>query len=208
MVAIGKTHPQRSAIDYTIYFCLTIVLLLVIILIDAYEYVSVPGAKHASNHIRTGVNLAGEKLHTGVESITGLELMTKAEKEEMRREVEEAKEVVRKKHDEVEEIVEEVEILEKEAHKPAATPDAPAAPVAVVTAQEKAVEEEKKEVIVEEMVEKQLGLEKWCGDCKWKDMGFTCDQRVSYMIEKYEISEVEAKEANINHCSNARRLRA
>lgn len=130
--------------------------------------------------------------------------MTKAEYEEMRREVEEAKEVVRKKHDEVEEIVEKVQELEKE-DKPA-TQDAP--PAVPVTAQEKAVEEEKREEIVEAIVEKELGLENWCGSCKWQSMSFTCDQRVSYMIQQYQIPEVAAKEANIEHCSNARRLRA
>ena len=72
-------------------------------------------------------------------------------------------------------------------------------------ATEKKEEEEKKEEIVEAMVEKELGLENWCGECKWANMGFNCDKRVSWMMDTYHITEVAAKEANIEQCVKKRR---
>eukprot|EP00584_Thalassiosira_punctigera_P000502 CAMPEP_0172542328 /NCGR_PEP_ID=MMETSP1067-20121228/12971_1 /TAXON_ID=265564 ORGANISM="Thalassiosira punctigera, Strain Tpunct2005C2" /NCGR_SAMPLE_ID=MMETSP1067 /ASSEMBLY_ACC=CAM_ASM_000444 /LENGTH=191 /DNA_ID=CAMNT_0013328553 /DNA_START=362 /DNA_END=937 /DNA_ORIENTATION=- len=181
-----KIQPKRSAIDYSIVACLAFIFLLVIILVDAYEYATVPGAKHARKHI-----------HNSVESMSAfVEQMTKKEKEEMRHEVEEAVEAVQKKHDEVEEIVEKVEKIEKEVQKQPAVEE---------TAEEKARKEEKKEEVVEEMVEESLGLENWCGGCKWRDMGFTCDKRVNWMMDQYHVTEVAAKEANIQHCSNKKR---
>lgn len=199
MVSIEKSQqPQRSVIDFPICVSTSFLLFLIIILFDAYEYITVPGANHARKHIRTGV----QKVHTSVNSMAALvQQMTKEEKQEMEWEVEEAEELVRKKHDEVEEIVERVEEMEKEVHNK--KPDADNSTTEEKeTDEEKAVEEEKKEEIVEAIMEKELGLENWCGGCKWLNMGFNCDKRVSYMMEQYGISEVAAKEANIEHCSN------
>ena len=213
MVSIEK-KPRRSAMDYSICGCLALLLFLVLILFDFYEYITVPGAKHARHHIRTGV----KKVYTSVNTMAALvEQMTAEEKQELEREAEEAEELVHKKHDEVEEIVERVEEMEKELHsdvKSDATEEmtdegkkAAAIISDELTEEEKAAEEEKKEEIVEATVEKELGLDNWCGGCQWNNMGFNCDKRVSWMMQTYSISEAAAKEANIDVCSSKGRRR-
>lgn len=121
--------------------------------------------------------------------------MTKQELAQLKLEVEQAKSVVHDKKQEVEEIVEKVELMEHEL-KPETAP---------ITAEE---EKEKEEAIVEKTVEHELGIDKWCGSCKWKDMGFNCDKRVSWLMERYHIEELEAKEASLDQgCHTRRNLR-
>ena len=179
---------QRSPLDYSIVVCSTLVLLLFILLLDAYEYVTVPGARHAQ-----------KQLHEGVESLTGMEIMTKKEIAELKKQLEEAKSVVHDKKVEVEEIVHKVEKMEHEI-KPESAP---------VTKEEKEEEKEKEEEIVEKAVEKELGLDKWCGSCKWRQTPWPCDQRVSFLIGKYHVGKVEAKEALLlnKECHTRRNLR-
>jgi len=200
MVAIEKNSQarKRSVLDYTLCITATCLFFLVLVVFDTYEYFTVPGAHHARKHIHNGAN----KVHSSVNSMAALfQDMTKEEKLEMDHEVEEAVELVRKKHDEVEEIVEKVAEMEKEVHNTDAG-DSTTTEENDVDEEKAAEEEEKKEEIIEEMVEKELGLENWCGSCRWMGMGFNCDQRVTYMIQKYGLDEVSAKEANIEHCSN------
>mmetsp|Transcript_11852 Transcript_11852/g.19557 ORF Transcript_11852/g.19557 Transcript_11852/m.19557 type:complete len:195 (+) Transcript_11852:186-770(+) len=184
----GPNHTTtRSTLDYSIVACFTLILLLFILLLDAYEYVAVPGASHARN-----------QLHQGLEDLTGMEIMTKQELAQLKLEVEQAKSVVHDKKQEVEEIVEKVELMEHEL-KPETVP---------ITVEEQKEEKEKEEAIVEKTVEHELGIDKWCGSCKWKNMGFSCDKRVSWLIERYHIEELEAKEASLDQgCQTRRNLR-
>ena len=184
----GPNHTTtRSTLDYSIVACFTLILLLFILLLDAYEYVAVPGASHARN-----------QLHQGLEDLTGMEIMTKQELAQLKLEVEKAKSVVHDKKQEVEEIVEKVELMEHEL-KPETVP---------ITVEEQKEEKEKEEAIVEKTVEHELGIDKWCGSCKWKNMGFSCDKRVSWLIERYHIEELEAKEASLDQgCQTRRNLR-
>ena len=182
-----NTTGQRSALDYSIVACFTLILLLFILLLDAYEYVTVPGAKHARN-----------QLHQGVESLTGMELTSKAEIAQLKKELEEAKLVVHDKKEEVEQIVEKVEKMEHEM-KPETAP---------VTVEEQAEEKKKEEAIVEKIVEKELGLDRFCGGCKWRGTQYTCDARVAYLIDNYHISKIEAMEGIISErCHHRRNLR-
>eukprot|EP00986_Skeletonema_menzelii_P002959 scaffold856_cov185-Skeletonema_menzelii.AAC.1 len=184
----GPNHTTtRSTLDYSIVACFTLILLLFILLLDAYEYVAVPGASHARN-----------QLHQGLEDLTGMEIMTKQELAQLKLEVEQAKSVVHDKKQEVEEIVEKVELMEHEL-KPETVP---------ITVEEQKEEKEKEEAIVEKTVEHELGIDKWCGSCKWKNMGFSCDKRVSWLIERYHIEQLEAKEASLDQgCQTRRNLR-
>ncbi len=181
-----NTTVQRSALDYSIVACFTLILLLFILLLDAYEYVTVPGANHARN-----------QLHQGVESLTGMELMSKEEIAQLKLDLEQAKMVVHDKQEEVKEIVEKVEKMEHEM-KPETAP---------VTVEEQVEEKKKEEAIIEKTVEHELGLDKWCGGCKWKSMPFTCDARVAFLVDKYQIDELEAKEASLVDCHTRRNLR-
>ena len=189
MNILGQNHTTttRSTLDYSIVACFTLILLLFILLLDAYEYVAVPGASHARN-----------QLHQGLEDITGMKMMTKQELAQLKLDVEQAKSVVHDKKEEVEEIVEKVELMEHEL-KPDTVP---------VTEEEQEEEKEKEQEIVQKTVEKELGIDKWCGSCKWKDTGFSCDRRVSWLMERYHIEELEAKEASLNQgCHTRRNLR-
>jgi len=184
----NTTTGQRSTLDYSIVGCFTLVLLLFILLLDAYEYVAVPGASHARN-----------QLHQGLEGLTGMEIMDEKELAQLQLHIAEAKAVVHDKKEEVEEIVEKVELMEHEL-KPETVP---------VTVEEQKEEKEKEEAIVEKTVEQELGIDKWCGSCTWQHSGFNCDKRVSWLMEKYHIDELEAKEATLNQgCHTRRNLRA
>jgi len=179
---------QRSTLDYSIVGCFTLILLLFILLLDAYEYVAVPGASHARN-----------QLHQGLEGLTGMDILSKKEQVQLEVEVEEAITVVHEKKEEVEEIVKKVEEMEHEL-KPETAP---------ATVEEQVEEKEKEEAIVEKTVEHELGIDKWCASCTWQNTGFTCEKRVSWLMERYHIDDVEAKEATLNQgCHTRRNLRA
>ena len=177
---------QRSSLDYSIVGCFTLILLLFILILDAYEYVTVPGASHARN-----------KLHQGVETVTGMEIMSKKEIAQLKKDLDEAKAVVRDKKEEVKTIVEKVEEMEHEM-KPETAPK---------TEEEKADEKIREEAIIEKTVETELGLDKWCGNCKWQSMPFTCDARVVFLVKKSHVTELEAKESELNRCHTRRNLR-
>jgi len=46
-----------------------------------------------------------------------------------------------------------------------------------------------------------LEIAKFCGRCHWKNAkGINCNQRVKWEMENYQMTEIEAKRANIKHC--------
>ena len=46
-----------------------------------------------------------------------------------------------------------------------------------------------------------LEIAKFCGLCRWKNAkGINCKQRVKWEMENYQMTEIEAKRANIKHC--------
>ena len=46
-----------------------------------------------------------------------------------------------------------------------------------------------------------LALEKYCGDCLWNNTAITCDTRVAYVQEKYELKLITAKVVAMDHPS-------
>ena len=57
MVNVGeqnKPHSSggRSILDYSLIVCFTLIILLAILVLDAFEYISVPGAKKATNKFK------------------------------------------------------------------------------------------------------------------------------------------------------------
>eukprot|EP00580_Thalassiosira_gravida_P002988 CAMPEP_0201607556 /NCGR_PEP_ID=MMETSP0492-20130828/6621_1 /ASSEMBLY_ACC=CAM_ASM_000837 /TAXON_ID=420259 /ORGANISM="Thalassiosira gravida, Strain GMp14c1" /LENGTH=207 /DNA_ID=CAMNT_0048072163 /DNA_START=122 /DNA_END=745 /DNA_ORIENTATION=+ len=181
----------RSILDYSLVACLTLILLMIILLLDAFEYVSVPG----KDHVKAGFNAAKSM----GSSIVGGGDETNAELLELQKQIEDAKAILKEKHDEVEKLVEKVEdeIVEEEK-KEALASGAPAPKVETV--QEKKEEEAKKEAVVKAVVEHELGLDKFCPDCQWKNMPFTCQKRVDWMMGTYSITEEAAKESVIQGC--------
>jgi len=47
-----------------------------------------------------------------------------------------------------------------------------------------------------------VDLSDFCDECLWKHTAFSCKKRVEWEEEKYHITEVVAKRANMNHCSS------
>ena len=70
------------------------------------------------------------------------------------------------------------------------------------TQNEKSLAEEK---IIQPLLEQELGLDKFCDLCKWKSTQYTCAKRVSFLEEKYHLSEAEAKKAVLEDCTKAGR---
>ena len=56
MVNIGEQNKPssggRSILDYSLIVCFTLIILLAILVLDAFEYISVPGAKKATNKFK------------------------------------------------------------------------------------------------------------------------------------------------------------
>ena len=55
MVNVGeqnKPNGGRSILDYSLIVCFTLIILLAILVLDAFEYISVPGAKKATNKFK------------------------------------------------------------------------------------------------------------------------------------------------------------
>jgi hypothetical protein len=47
----------------------------------------------------------------------------------------------------------------------------------------------------------------WCDDCQWRTATFSCQQRVKWEMEKWGSAEIEAKRANLAHCTLPNRPR-
>ncbi|KAL7461880.1 hypothetical protein ACHAXS_002284 [Conticribra weissflogii] len=187
------TLPART-FDYTLLTCATLTLFLFLLVLDAYEYVSVPGASDAR-----------DKIHTGVENLSGMEIMTKEERAAMTQEIRDAKLLVEKKHEELKGILDRMEREErdieeiKSALSKASGVDASEIDVKKLDEIEGDLEEEEEEII-EPILEKELGVDKFCGDCIWNG-AIPCSKRVSWMMKRYKISELEAKESVKGDCT-------
>jgi hypothetical protein len=195
----NSSPPGHSILDYSIAGCFALIFLLVILLLDAYEYVTVPGVSSLRGGGRSGTvgpDMSARENGAAMEAMTAS--ATKEDLEEAKREIADAKAIIAKMHAEVETIVGKVEDQAKEeATEAAKDGENPAA--VVETPEEKMKEIVKKEDIVETVLEKELGIDKWCGTCIWNN-AFACDKRKSWLMEKYGITEVEAKEACAEFC--------
>ena len=209
-VNTGKQNTPNSSphghsiLDYSIVGCFALIFLLVILLLDAYEYVTVPGVSSLRGGGRGGTVGSDVAAMSAREHGAAMEAMTasatKEDLDEAKREIAAAKAVIDKMHAEVETVVGKVEDhIKEEAAEAAKNGENPTA--IVETPKEKMQEIVKKEEIVETIVEKELGIDKWCGTCIWKN-NFTCDKRKSWLMERYGITEVEAKEACAEFCIN------
>jgi hypothetical protein len=198
----NPSPPGHSILDYSIVGCFALIFLLVIVLLDAYEYVTVPGVSSLRGAGRGGTVGPDVAAMSAREHGAAMEAMTasatKEDLDEAKREIAAAKEVIAKTRAEVETIVGKVEDhLKEEAAEASKKGENPT--TVVETPEEKMKEIVKKEEIVEVVVEKELGIDNWCGTCVWKNT-FSCDKRKSWLMERYGITEVEAKEACAEFC--------
>jgi hypothetical protein len=225
MVTIqSSSNYANRAIDVTLILCAAFTLLVFVLLLDAYEYVAVPGASHARN-----------KLHTNIEDVTGMEIMTREEHDALKQEIEEAKRLVEKKHAELQKIMrnaekEEVKLsaateLEKDAvqadearevetssSSSSSIAETPTTSERSIDTHQSTKDEETKQVeeneeIIEAILEEELGIKNFCDECKWQQTNFSCLERVSFLMSRYHLTEVVAKESTLKDCTKGGRQR-
>jgi hypothetical protein len=182
--------------------CFVLIFLLVLLLLDAYEYVTVPGASslRAGGRGRTidsNVVVSAREQGAIMEAMTAS--ASKEDLEEAKRDIDAAKDILAKTRAEVEIVVGKVDDHLKEV-KTAEAAKSDEKPVTVVETPKEAMQKEvKKEELVEAMVEKELGIDKWCGTCIWNNFA-KCDRRKEWLMAKYKITEVVAKEGLKEFC--------
>jgi hypothetical protein len=145
----NSSPPGHSILDYSIAGCFALIFLLVILLLDAYEYVTVPGVSSLRGGRRSGMvrpDMSGREHEAAMEAMTGS--ATKEDLEETKREIVDAKATIAKLHAKVETIVDKVEDKIKEEEIKAAKDDENPAAV-VETPEEKMQEIVKKEEIID-----------------------------------------------------------
>lgn len=190
----NKSAPQRSLLDYSLVACFTLIVLMAILVLDAFEYITVPGAKSARGKLSA---LSGGMSSDEASKISAS--MTSAELEEAQKQINEAKALLESKTADVEKIVEKVEEEIKEEKVAEAAAAGVAAP-AVPTPEEKKEEEVKKVAVVKAVVEEELSIDTFCGGCRYGQMGFTCATRVDWMMTAYGLTEDMAKESACSKC--------
>ena len=181
----NSSPPGHSILDYSIVGCFALIFLLVILLLEG-------GGRSGT----VGHDGSAREHGAAMEAMTAS--ATKEDLKEAKREIADAKAKIAKMHVEVERIVGKVEDhVKEEAIKAAKNGENPSS--VVKTPKEKMQEMVKKEEIVETVLEKELGIDKWCGTCIWNN-AFACDHRKSWLMERYGITEVEAKESCAKFC--------
>ncbi|KAL9186528.1 hypothetical protein ACHAXT_005766 [Thalassiosira profunda] len=175
----------RSLLDYSLVACFALILLLGIVVLDAFEYISVPG-------------LGGAKgaAHTALEAGADIDILSNEELKELQKQVDDAKKVLADKKSEVEKLVDKVEDEIKKEE-----------PAHVETAEEKKEEEKKVEAVVAAVVEAEVGIDKFCPSKQYGMMPFNCGARLAYMMDNYGLTEDMGKMAIIHKCHCRRRLR-
>ncbi|KAL3822434.1 hypothetical protein ACHAXA_007441 [Cyclostephanos tholiformis] len=192
----------HSFLDYSIVGCGALILLLVILLLDAYEYVTVPGASMLRGG-GLGKTVGSDIVMSARDQGAAMEAMdasaTKEDLDKAKRDVDAAKATLAKVHAEIEEIVSKTEDNMKEEKTTKAEKNGENPTKVIETPEEIKKEEAKKEEIVEAIVEKELGIDKWCGTCIWNNYT-TCDNRKNWLMSRYGISEAVAKEGVAEFC--------
>ena len=212
----SSDRSGRSLLDYSIVGCFILILGLVVILLDTYEYVNVGlhlrgggGVTTNNNAESTSTQLNAREEGALMEAMTSSYATKQEDIDETNREIDKAKTILAKKQAEVETIVKH---MDDDSNEVVAG--------VVTTPEEKKIVDEIKEVvimkesndtldqvkeeelIVEAVVEKELGIDQWCGTCIWKDI-FKCDHRLTWLMNKYTETEIVIKESLIKdgHCT-------
>lgn len=209
----------RSLLDYSIVGCFILILGLVVVLLDTYDYVNVgshylrgggAGVRDNDTSSSSSKQLNAREEGALMEAMTSSYATKQEDIDETNRDIDNAKSILAQKLTEVETIVEHIMDDKNKA----------VAAEVIITPEEKKIVDEIKEVviikqntdtldqekeeelIVEAVVEKELGIDQWCGTCIWNDT-FTCHHRLIWLMNKYTETEVVIKESLIKdgHCT-------
>ncbi|KAL7529498.1 hypothetical protein ACHAWF_006234 [Thalassiosira exigua] len=148
----------RSLLDYSLVACFTLVLLLGILVLDAFEYITIPGAGGAKGTV-----------HEAIENATGATIFSNEEIAALKKQIADAEALLAEKQKEVEKIVDKVEdeIKEEEEEKEKENGEPAKEKTVEEKAAEKEEEERKKAEVVNAVVRHETGLDKWCGNCQY-----------------------------------------
>ena len=199
-----EPRTLSKILDGSLILCGISALLALLLVLDAYEYVVVPGA--------SVVNGRGVQQGTAAKVESTIDIITDEDALEAKREIELALASLEMKRnvfkqlsvEEVEAVAEkdgvddtqlkaDQEVIEREksvgttnhVHDNTKTNDD--------ALDEKKIEEDKEDVI-EEIVEKELGIDEWCPDCIWLGISpHTCEARLGWLTGIYKVEENAGK---------------
>ena len=176
-------------------------LLALLLVLDTYEYMVIPGASKAKLGSRAKEGLS-VSITAPVSESTAINAPNQAESD-IQQEIEKAKVFIEQKRQELQKLsVTELEavaekegiednqlkvddeLLQKQELKQTAAPE---------TERIEDKVEQDKEGVIEEIVEKELGLDDWCPSCLWSNTAYSCDARVSFLKTKYHDKEEASK---------------
>lgn len=199
------SEPRSSKlIDGSLIICAIVTLFALLLVLDAYEYIVVPGASKVNGRQAPMTVPISTK-----SNVTTTVDVPDAKTADLQMEIKRAQQYIMQKRQElenmsvvqVETIAEEdgiddtnlkadEELLETQQDEDEAT-------IAQVTIEEQiAVKEkiqEEKEEIIEEIVEKELGIDDWCPKCIWLGVsGYSCTDRLWWIKKYYKVKEDDA----------------
>jgi hypothetical protein len=185
----------RSLLDYSLITCFGLILLLLgILLFDPFNQTSIVDSSNGSR------STAWDVIIDHQQEIDNAAATTKSELAEVEKQIHDAKVILSEKQEEVEKIVDKVEDEIEDEKLTIDNGDGKNIGKTTTTEEDTQHEEEVKVKVIEAVVEKELGLDKWCATCKYRGMAFTCAERVEWMMNKYKITEDEAKESTMEYC--------
>lgn len=200
---VSSTPPNRSLLDYSLVACFgLIILLLGILLFNPFDQTSVESSSTPSSLIAWDNEVNTNTVIDHQHEIDSAAATSKSEIDEVEKQIHDAKAILSEKQLEVEKIVDKVE---DEIEKTDSAKNNEVETTTTTTEEDKRHDEEVKEKVIEAVVEKELGLDKWCGQCKYANMPFTCATRVEWMMKRYKITEDEAKESTMEYCGGKSR---
>ena len=213
MVGMSRTQPMQihaslnterarwNLLDGSLIIVAIGTLLALLLVLDMYEYVVIPGA----SKVKLGSRAKAGSLVpiTAPVSESTATYASDQVESDIQQEIEKAKALIEQKRQELQNLsVMEVEaVAEKEGvddtqlkvdHESLQKQELKQTTAPETKTIEDKVEQDKEEVI-EEIVEKELGLDDWCPSCLWSNTRYSCDARVSFLKTKYHNEEESSK---------------
>ena len=199
--ATPEPRALSNILDGSLIVCAVSALLALLLVLDAYEYVVVPGASTVNGRGKQGSAATIEPTIDTVdpdaseakkEIELALATLDFKRNEFKQLSVEEVEAVAEKdgvddtqlKHDQ--EVIEREKSMETRNHEIDGT-------INENTIDETKIEIDKEDVI-EEIVEKELGIDDWCPDCIWLRISeHTCEARLGWLTGIYKVEEDAGK---------------
>ena len=182
----NRDFSTRS-FDARLAFCTITTTVALVFALDGHGYKVLPGAGRNQNqgNLPEGVSIPTAPVMTPTVSASASTTTVTAHektKESLEKEIEQAQILIEQNLHELENLsaAETEQLAEVEGVDDTSLKAAEAA--SFVT--QEAIDEEKHEVM-EEIVEKQLGIDLFCPECTWQDTSFSCQARFNFIQKRY-----------------------